>query len=372
MSLIAIGKAFNKNGYRLLSKTKGLQLKNVPANVSRVDRVIIEDISGKQQSIYSYFNSDGKLIKRLSFNSDTPLVKETKYNWLYPKEKTARTAEYREKIDPCAFENKGLQIEKTVIDNVQKKRLLEIDRTIDINKASKTVTITDSTRKYIHDKQGYEYIDKVGIFEKVNGKVSKGLYQKSKCKPNELSEVLETSNIGIPKEVAEQALANPYFYCMFKSPLKMIKDASIRTFANQNIDLSTKLSIVPRAELKGCKSLYNKITDTINISDDSNIKTLIIDNLNHESRHKWQCELVKAYKNGKPLTKHEEELAIKFSVSMDNYKPHYKCKNNAEYESQFVEADAYQIGASSRDFYNKQIEYLQNIFKKATRKTLGE
>ena len=58
---------------------------------------------------------------------------------------------------------------------------------------------------------------------------------------------------------------------------------------------------------------------------------------------------------------------------MQNYKSHSKCANEEEYSSQPVEFDAYTIGdALQRERHYVQVDFLQKLFPKATRKTLGE
>lgn len=365
-------KVFNKAGYRLLRKITGQTVKNMPPEAVTMNTAIIEHVSGKQKYVFTFLNSNGKALKVVHSTSDSPLVKETVYSWVQPQQRTKMTAMYREKIDPCAFENYGVRKNTKIWDKNTKNITETKDTVIDINKNSNTVTISEASRRESEDLTGVLYTDEASLYQIVNGKKVKGLYQKSHCRPNEVSTIEVNSGCGLTEGEIQQALEYPYFYAMFKNPQRMAYAARTRAFADQKIDTATNFAFVPKERLNGAHAVYNMNTDTIYLSGQRMSKSSLLNDLNHEARHKWQFGQIKKLENSELTTTEEIQQARIFRENMQNYKSHSKCANEGEYSSQPVEFDAYAIGDAAAERHYVQVDFLQKLFPKAARKTLGE
>lgn len=365
-------KIFNKAGYRLLKKITGQTVKNMPSGAVSMNTAIIEHVSGKQKYVFTFLNSNGKALKVVHSSSDDPFVKETAYNWVQPQQRTKMTAMYREKIDPCAFENYGVRRNTKIWDKDTKNITETRDTVIDINKNSNTVTISEALRKENNNANGVLYTDEASLYQIVNGKKLKGLYQKSHCKPNEISTVEVNSGYGLTESEIQQALEYPYFYAMFKNPQRMAYAARTRAFADQKIDTATNFAFASKERLNGTHALYNRSADTIYLSGQRVSKSGLINDLNHEARHKWQFGQIKKMENAELTNPEEIKQAQTFRENMQNYKTHSKCANEEEYSSQPVEFDAYATGDAAAQKHDEQVDFLQKLFPKAARKTLGE
>lgn len=365
-------KIFNKAGYRLLKKITGQTVKNMPSGAVSMNTAIIEHVSGKQKYVFTFLNSNGKALKVVHSSSDDPFVKETAYNWVQPQQRTKMTAMYREKIDPCAFENYGVRRNTKIWDKDTKNITETRDTVIDINKNSNTVTISEALRKENNNANGVLYTDEASLYQIVNGKKLKGLYQKSRCKPNEISTVEVNSGYGLTESEIQQALEYPYFYAMFKNPQRMAYAARTRAFADQKIDTATNFAFASKERLNGTHALYNRSADTIYLSGQRVSKSGLINDLNHEARHKWQFGQIKKMENAELTNPEEIKQAQTFRENMQNYKTHSKCANEKEYSSQPVEFDAYATGDAAAQKHDEQVDFLQKLFPKAARKTLGE
>lgn len=366
INIATAGKIFNKSGYRVAQKITGQVTKNMPEGAVNLKTVVLEHQSGKTRTIYSFLNNEGKAVKTIKFDSDSPIITTTTFDWFKPQERTKMTAMFREKVDPYAFENFGVRKNKKIWDKTNNHIIKNSDTVADINANSQTVTRSYASR--VTETDG-SFTDEAQLTEIVNGKKTKDLYQRSNCRTGTLSQTLETEGTGLSQEQIETATSNPYFYAMFKNPLDMTYAARTRAFANQGISPATKFRFASRQQLGGAHAQYNSTTDVISATGKRVCKSSLINDLNHEARHKWQKELVDKLEQGLLTDTEEIKLAKAFK---ENFKTYITSAQNPEaYEKQILEADAFAAGEQASDLYEKFVGYLVSLFPKASNKTLG-
>lgn len=363
--------AFNKAGYRLASKVTGQVVKNMPEGAVSMSKCVVEHVSGKSKTIYSFLNADGKAVQIQTLPNYSNKAKITNYNWIEPKTRTLDTAMWREKVDPYAFENHGVSYNTKIIDRRFRNVYSSSDTTVDINIPSRTVTKSFASRITPTSIEADGFTDTARLTQIVNGKKTKEICQKSTGKANELNSITETTGFGVTEQELEQATSNPYFYAMFKNPVEMAKSAKTRAFANQGIPQDTPLSIT---KLKGYGGEYSPTINEIRINLNSLRqgwhRSMVASTLEHEARHKWQHQLVQKLDKGLLSEPQEIAMAKEFKNNFENYID--KSKGYKAYETQPLEADAYRTTDIVAENYSKSVDYLQTLFPRSARRTLGE
>ena len=372
ISATTVSNLFNKGGYRLVSKITGQVEPNMPAGAVSKTICIIEHISGKKQAIHRYLNAEGKAVRIIRANSDSNIGTLSDFTWLKPKTKNPDTSMYREKIDPYAFENYGVSKNTLRYDQKTLDILENTDTVVDIHAPSRTVTKSFASRITPTGKASDGFTDESRLTEIVNGKKTKEIYQRSTGTPDTVNTITETKGFGVTQQELDEATSNPYFYAMFKSPINWIKAVKTQAYANQGIPQTTGFKLT---ELKDRSSgYYRPKEDTIYINVKPIRKGLIrpctISTLEHEARHKWQEMLVEKYEKGLLTDPKEIKMAQEFKNNFSNYIP--MSQNYKAYETQPVEADAYKVTDWVYEKYAKAVNYLQRLFPRATRRTLGE
>lgn len=362
---------FNKAGYRLVSKVTGQVLPKMPEGAVNKTTCIIEHISGKKQAIHSYLNAEGKAVRVIRVSSDSNISTMTDYTWIKPKTRTPDTAMYREKVDPYAFENYGVR-RNTLHYNRKTMDILEnSDTVVDINAPSRTVTKSFASRTTPTGNAADGFTDHAQLTQIVNGKKTKEIYQRSTGTPDTVNTVTETKGFGVTQQELEQATSNPYFYAMFKNSIQMAKAAKTRAFANQGIPQDTPLIITP---LKGIGGGYSSKHKEICLNATSIqqgwYRSRIACALEHEARHKWQYMLIDKLDKGLLTNPAEIKMAKEFKHNSNDY---IDISTGLEaYEAQPLEADAYKTTDIVGERYSKAVDYLQKLFPRAARRTLGE
>lgn len=362
---------FNKAGYRLVSKVTGQVLPKMPEGAVSKTTCIIEHISGKKQAIHRYLNAQGKAVQINRVSTESNIGTLTDYKWIAPQKRTSDTAMYREKVDHYAFENYGASRNTLRYDRKTMNILENSDTVVDIHAPSRTVTKSFASRTTPTGNALDGFTDQAQLTQIVNGKKTKEIYQRSTGTPNSINTVVETTGFGVTKEELKQATSNPYFYAMFKNSIQMAKAAKTRAFENQGIPQDTPFVLTP---LKGYGGVYRPQSNKICLNATS-IKqgwhrSMIASSIEHEARHKWQYMLVEKLDKGLLTNPKEIKMAKEFKHNFANYIP--KSKGYEAYESQPIEADAYKTTDIVGELYSKSVDYLQQLFPRAARRTLGE
>lgn len=372
ISATTVSNLFNKGGYRLVSKITRQVVSNMPAGAVSKTTCIIEHISGKKQAIHRYLNAEGKAVRIIRVNSDSNIGTLTDFTWLKPKTKNPDKAMYREKIDPYAFENYGVSKNTLRYDRKTLAILENTDTVVDIHAPSRTVTKSFASRITPTGKASDGFTDESRLTEIVNGKKTKEIYQRSTGTPDTVNTITETKGFGVTQQELDEATSNPYFYAMFKNSIQMAKAAKTRAFANQKIPQTTNFSLTETGD--GMSWFSNK-SDAVYLNvkglREGRVRQCTISTLEHEARHKWQHMLVEKYEKGLLTDPEEIKMAQEFKHNFKNYIPRSKGKEEA-YETQPVEDDAYKVTDWVYEKYTKSVDYLQKLFSRATRRTLGE
>lgn len=362
---------FNKAGYRLASKVTGQVIPNMPKDAASMTKCVVEHVSGKTKTIYSFLNAEGKAVQIQTLPNFSPRIKITDYTWNKPKTRTPDTAMYREKVDPYAFENYGVSYNTTIFDRKTRDVFVNSTTAVDIHAPSRTVTRSFASRTTPTGNAADGFTDKSRLTQIVNGKKTKEIYQSSTGTPDTVNTVTETKGFGVTQQELEQATSTPYFYAMFKNPIQMAKAAKTRAFANQGIPQTTNFRLIDTSD---GMSWFSRKNDTVSL----NVKNLragmarqcSISDLEHEARHKWQQMLVDKLDKGLLTNPEEIKMAQEFKHNFNNYID--KSKGYEAYETQPVEADAYKVTDAVYEKYTEAVDYLQKLFPRAARRTLGE
>ena len=372
ISAIIATNPFNKAGYRLVSKITGQVVPQMPAGAVSKTTCIIEHISGKKQAIHLYLNAEGKAVRINRLSSDSNIGTLSDFTWLKPKTRTPDTSMYREKIDPYAFENYGVSKNTLRYDRKTLNILENTDTVVDIHAPSRTVTKSFASRITPTGNAADGFTDQAQLTQIVNGKKTKEIYQASTGTPDKVNTITETKGFGVTQQELNEATSNPYFYAMFKNSIQMAKAAKTRAFANQKIPQTTNFSLT---ETSDGMSWFSNKSDTLYLNVKGlragQVRRCTISTLEHEARHKWQHMLVEKYEKGLLTDPKEIKMAQEFKYNFKNYIPKSKGKEEA-YETQPVEDDAYKITDLVYEKYTKAVNYLQRLFPRAARRTLGE
>lgn len=367
----ATASLFNKAGYRLASKVTGQVIPNMPKDAVSMTKCVIEHTSGKTKTIYRFLNNEGKAVQIQTLPNFSPRARITNYTWNTPKTRTPDTAMFREKVDPYAFENHGVSYNTTTFDRNTRDVFVNSTTTVDIHTPTGTVTRSYGARITPTGKEADGFTDKSRLTQIVNGKKTKEIYQASTGTPDTVNTVTETTGFGVTPQELEQATSNPYFYAMFKDSIQMAKAAKTRAFANQGIPQDTPLVIT---QLKGCGGGYQRKRNEIILNATSIqqgwYRSQIACTIEHEARHKWQHMLVDKLDKGLLTDPKEIAMAKEFKHNFNNYISMEK--NYKAYEAQTVEADAYKTTDIVGEQYSKSVDYLQKLFPRSARRTLGE
>lgn len=318
----------------------------------------IENPSGMKETICSVYSPFGKvqpLLQRFRFTNDE--ATQTIYQGIKSANGNCvkRTSRYTY--------NKQGELKET------------FTRTVDIVPATKNVTIAENR---ITPKQNRATELSSSIREQNNGKTVKYLKRITEYKDDNsiASDILTTK--GISSYEAKQLADDIYFHGRFMAIKDFIKTFRKTFLKKQNVcsDIPMEPCWIPGS---GASAMYVASMKKIFISDMSNEFrnndiALMIEHLNHESRHAWQYELVEKLNAGKLQKTEEIALAKKFKQNIENYFQMQRGKSREDYEkyaSQPIEADAFSAGEASLKEYLPFSDLWGIIFKKASPKTYG-
>ena len=266
-------------------------------------------------------------------------------------------------------------IEKAVYKyNIGNKNPYEVTRLAVEITAPKEATIAHNTIIY----EGSSKNITSEITEKVKGKIDKQF--KRQTAYNQENEILEDNitHSGIELKgnfIFENLKKDKYFHGRFMDMKSFITSFRKTFLKNQNVesDMPVEVRWTPFSK---ASAIYNEKEKRIIVSDGSkefierNISQMI-NNLNHESRHAWQYEMVEKLDKGLLTDSKDIELAKKFKENFEHYISVGRNGTFEEYKTQPIEADAYNVGDKCNIQYNKVSDYLTSLFKKCSKRILG-
>lgn len=249
-------------------------------------------------------------------------------------------------------------------------------RTVDIVPNSKDVTIAESL--ITQGEHGSNITS--AITEKSSGKINKQLKRTTEYSKDEQILADNVENIGLTEQEIKNTQKyfnlDEYFHGRFMDMKSFIQKFRKTILKNQKVSSDLPMEPTWMLRLTNSSAMYLDDKKKIIISDSSkeflerNISQMIA-NLNHEARHAWQYELVEKLNKGQLTNPEEIKLAETFKKNIENYISPQKAKTYEEYTTQPIEADAFNAGNSSNINYDISSLYLSDIFKKASRRTLG-
>lgn len=330
-------------------------------STGNLEYTAIEHSPGVNEHIFTIRSPlrDKPILQRIRINNGTNTASQTFYN----RTQDLRTGNYGLRTTTYKYSGNN-QPDITT-------------RTVDIVPNSKDVTIAESL--ITQGEQGSKITSE--ITEKSSGKINKQLKRTTEYAKDEttiLSDKIE--NQGLTEKDINNAKKylnlDEYFHGRFMDMKSFIQKFRKTILKNQKVSSDLPMEPVWLPKRARARAIYLDEKKKIIISDLSKEFrerdfSQMIANLNHEARHAWQYELVEKLNKGQLTNPEEIKLAEKFKKNIENYISPQNAKTYEEYASQPIEADAFNAGDYSNINYDISSLYLSDIFKKASKGTLG-